>query len=156
MGQGTLSSRCSTPDSLVLVLLLVSPQSKAPPDVPACFLGVSPPVRSGFFGGAANPQAHDASWTFSAASACRTNLQALRELDSAGVSFLRQAAGDYRLLLGSPDPRSLGGLAEEASAADGLSGSLPRMSDDGGLGNAAAAPPSFAPFSCRAQYFAVR
>ncbi|MEW5305666.1 MAG: hypothetical protein WDW38_008151 [Sanguina aurantia] len=49
------------------------------------FLGVSPPQRSGYVGGAANP--------------------VLRDLDrSCGVSFLRRnTTGDSTLLLGSPD-----------------------------------------------------
>ncbi|KAF6265205.1 hypothetical protein COO60DRAFT_1623901 [Scenedesmus sp. NREL 46B-D3] len=57
-----------------------------PSDAPCC-LGVSPPVRSGCWGGAANPWSHDRSWKLSAYSASSTNLQALRELDSEGESF---------------------------------------------------------------------
>ncbi len=75
------------------------------PDVGATYLGVSPPVRSGCYGGAANPIQHDDSWSARALNASHTILQALRELDSQH-SFLR-CTGDYRLLLGSPDVRSM-------------------------------------------------
>lgn len=69
------------------------------------FWGVSPPVRSGWaggaaIGGAANPIAHDNTWARAAYSASHTNLQALREIESNGVSFLR---GDL-LKLGSTPP----------------------------------------------------
>ncbi|KAG2427093.1 hypothetical protein HXX76_012604 [Chlamydomonas incerta] len=111
-----------------------------PPDVPNNFLGVSPPVRSGCYGGAANPMQHDSSWTSCSLSASSSNLQALRELDSQH-SFLRSLNGDYRLLL-APDAR---GFAS---------------SEDVGARPAAPAPPQerthLLPFTCRAQYFAVR
>jgi hypothetical protein len=55
----------------------------------ATYFGVSPPVRSGCWGGATNPWSHDRSWKLSAYSASSTNLQALRELDSEGESFLK-------------------------------------------------------------------
>lgn len=68
------------------------------------YLGVSPPVRSGCFGGAANPWSHDRSWKMSAYSASSTNLQALRELDSEGESFLRtKDSAAARLVLGALD-----------------------------------------------------
>lgn len=61
-----------------------------PADGPtATYFGVSPPVRSGCWGGATNPWSHDRSWKLSAYSASSTNLQALRELDSEGESFLK-------------------------------------------------------------------
>lgn len=112
-----------------------------PPDVPNTFLGVSPPVRSGCYGGAANPMQHDSSWTSCSLSASSSNLQALRELDSQH-SFLRSLNGDYRLLL-APDARGFASSSEEVG---------PRP--------AAPAPPQerthLLPFTCRAQYFAVR
>lgn len=68
---------------------------------PTTFLGVSPPTRSM---GAANPLVQDAVWKCNARTASRSNLQALREMDAAGVSFLRSGScGDYRLLIGSPE-----------------------------------------------------
>lgn len=59
----------------------------SPPPYTSSFLGVSPPVRSGGGGGAANPLAHDHNWMGSAYNASYTNLQALKELDS-GLAFL--------------------------------------------------------------------
>jgi hypothetical protein len=91
------------------------------------YLGLSPPVRSG----ATNPFTHDRSWTRSAYSASHTNLEALRELDSTGESFLRSgrhAAGRLggsggamsvdaaALVLASPDVACC--ALEEAVAAD--------------------------------------
>lgn len=95
------------------------------------YLGVSPPVRSG----AANPWAHDSSWTRSVYSASHSNLQALRELDSTGESFLlagchapgRLGASDgsmnvdaASLVLLSPDmlPGALSEAAAEGAAAE--------------------------------------
>lgn len=76
---------------------------------PASCFGVSPPCRNGWTGGAANPAAHDSSWSqesswsTSAVKACRKSLATLRELDTTGgPSFLR---GD--LLVGSP-PMGMG------------------------------------------------
>jgi hypothetical protein len=95
------------------------------------YLGVSPPVRSG----AANPWAHDRSWTRSAYNASHTNLQALRELDSTGESFLRAggrpaprsaaAPGGARvdassLVLASPDPLMPCSLSAAAALEEGL------------------------------------
>lgn len=82
------------------------------------FLGVSPPTRSM---GAANPLVQDALWRQDPYRASHCNLQALREMDArCGGAFLRSggACGDYRLLVGSPDVASLGGLSA-ASEADG-------------------------------------
>lgn len=136
-------------------------------------------MRGGFYGGAANPLAHDASWTsFAAYSASHTNLQALRELDARGASFLRSVpSGDPALVLGSPD---LQPLAEEAAsdgaAAAPAAGSLgssaihhahmgtsaPKGQTYSGGGSVgmectaqAAAAAAAAPFTCKAQYFAV-
>ncbi|KAL6747022.1 hypothetical protein V8C86DRAFT_2923558 [Haematococcus lacustris] len=61
------------------------------------FLGVSPPVRGGCCGGAANPLAKEAGSTAPWRLASHQNLQALRELDSGGLSFLSS-----HLLCGSP------------------------------------------------------
>lgn len=66
--------------------LLVQPCAAQTPTV--TYLGVSPPVRCG----AANPWAHDQSWAHSAYNASHSNLEALRELDSTGESFLHGAA----------------------------------------------------------------
>lgn len=41
----------------------------------ASLFGVSPPVRSGAWGGAANPIAHDATWARSAYNASHASLQ---------------------------------------------------------------------------------
>jgi len=60
------------------------------------FLGVSPPVRGGFHGGAANPVVADSTWKSCAYNASHTNLQALRELDN-GLNFL---SGSF--IAGSP------------------------------------------------------
>ncbi|PNH07767.1 hypothetical protein TSOC_005735 [Tetrabaena socialis] len=106
-----------------------------PPDAPNTFFGVSPPVRSGCFGGAANPILHDSQWSARALNASHTNLQQLRELDSQH-SFMR-CTGDYRLLLGSPDFRS---LADEVAAPQAQQQETRHL----------------LPFACRAQYFAVR
>ncbi|GBF97549.1 hypothetical protein Rsub_10150 [Raphidocelis subcapitata] len=108
--------------------LLVQPALARTPTV--TYLGMSPPVRSG----AANPWAHDRSWARTAYSASHTNLQALRELDSTGESFLRAGrhgsgrlggsggAGSVdaaSLVLASPDPsaRPLGEAADAEDAA---------------------------------------
>ncbi|KAG2499829.1 hypothetical protein HYH03_002120 [Edaphochlamys debaryana] len=117
-----------------------------PPDAASNYLGVSPPVRSGCYGGAANPISHVASDFASVLNASQSNLQALRELDSQH-SFLR-CTGDYRLLLGSPDVRAEGWRAcLGPSEAPERSSQLPQQ------------PPEsrhLHPFTCRAQYFAVR
>ena len=42
---------------------------------PTSFFGVSPPVRSGWAGGAANPIGHDTTWSRNAIGCSRTNLQ---------------------------------------------------------------------------------
>lgn len=82
--------------------LLVQPSCARTPTV--TYLGVSPPVRSG----AANPWARDRSWTRSAYSASHSNLQALRELDSTGESFLRagRCCGAAAAAVPAPAPRS--------------------------------------------------
>lgn len=92
--------------------------------MPCSFFGVSPPIRNGWAGGAANPLAHDKTWDKSAYNASHVNLQvslimsqsldqlwskfkfplislqALREIESNGASFLR---GDL-LMPGSTPP----------------------------------------------------
>jgi hypothetical protein len=59
--------------------------------------GVSPPVRSG----AANGLVHDSLWRQEAPRACKASLRALHE--RAGRGCLSACAGDYRLLMTSPD-----------------------------------------------------
>jgi hypothetical protein len=112
------------------------------------YLGVSPPSREGFLGGAANPLAHDASWQGAAYAVCHNHLEALRELDSRGASFLRSASvGDVRLLLGSPEF----GLAPEVAAV--ASGA--RRWPPGGEAREEAPAPKAVPFACTTRYFAV-
>lgn len=88
--------------------------------------------------GAANPWSHDRSWKLSAYSASSTNLQALRELDSAGESFLRaKESSTGRLVLsGSTAP------IVDASAAD--------ASD---AGSDTTAVNATVPFTCHTAYF---
>ncbi|GLC37578.1 hypothetical protein PLESTM_000622800 [Pleodorina starrii] len=109
-----------------------------PPDAPNAYLGTSPPVRSGCYGGAANPISHDSSWSACALNASHLNLKALRELDSEH-SFLR-CTGDHRLLLGSPDLRSLVEEVAERNSHQSQGQSQQAL----------------LPFTCRAQYYAVR
>lgn len=59
--------------------------------------GVSPPVRSG----AANGLVHDSLWRQEAPRACKASLRVLHE--RAGPRCLSSCAGDYRLLMTSPD-----------------------------------------------------
>ena len=71
--------------------------------------GVSPPVRSG----AANGLVHDSLWRQEAPRACKASLRALHE--RAGPRCLSSCAGDYRLLMTSPDQ----GLQLLAGAVEG-------------------------------------
>ncbi|EIE18558.1 transcription factor NF-E2 [Coccomyxa subellipsoidea C-169] len=66
------------------------------------WLGISPPTRTT---GAANPLVQDFNWRSNAYRCSHSNLQALREIDARGVSFLRCSSqgGDSRLLVESPD-----------------------------------------------------
>ncbi|KAK9902196.1 hypothetical protein WJX75_007405 [Coccomyxa subellipsoidea] len=66
------------------------------------WLGVSPPTRTT---GAANPLVQDFNWRSNAYRCSHSNLQALREIDARGVSFLRCSSqgGDSRLLVESPE-----------------------------------------------------
>lgn len=74
------------------------------------FLGVSPPTRSM---GVANPLVQDALWKRDPYST-HCNLQALREIDAHGISFLRaDNRGDWRLLIGSPESSAI--LADTAA-----------------------------------------
>lgn len=118
----------------LLVLLFVQRPADAPS---ATYLGVSPPVRSGCWGGATNPWSHDRSWKLSAYSASSTNLQALRELDSAGESFLKakDSSCGRLVLAGSTD-------APVMDAAD--------CSD---AGSDTTAVNECAPFTCHTEYF---
>lgn len=79
--------------------------------------GVSPPVRSG----AANGLVHDSLWRAEAPRACRASLRALQER-SEPRALGAKCAGDYRLLVASPDQ----GLALLAGAVAG--------EDEGGEG----------------------
>lgn len=106
------------------------------------YLGVSPPVRSGCYGGAANPWSHDRSWKTSAYSASHTNLEALRELDLEGESFLKCET------CAAPD-LALGSSPQTASASTHAS----LESSDAGSD-----PPSTTectPFTCHTAYFNV-
>ncbi|KAF8069568.1 hypothetical protein HT031_001685 [Scenedesmus sp. PABB004] len=86
-----------------LLDIMAKPASDGP--ATCSYLGVSPPVRSGCYGGAANPWSHDRSWKSRAYSASSTNLAALRELDSEGESFLRaKDCGPGAVVLGVPAP----------------------------------------------------
>lgn len=99
------------------------------------YLGMSPPVRGGLCGGAANPLSQDSHWRRSARLATASSLQALQERDLQGVSFLRQGSvGDAKLLVAS---------LEEADA---------EAMDDGEAEFVAGESPN-APFSCSARYF---
>jgi len=108
------------------------------------FLGVSPPLRSGWAGGAANPISHDKTWTRSAYSASHTNLQALREIESSGISFLRGMDHNH-ILLGSPDFTSHC-LSEEISWTNSC-----QLEPNHG----AASCNTASPFHCHVEYFAV-
>lgn len=126
------------------------------------YFGVSPPVRSGFCGGACNPLAHDSKWKFNAYSASHTNLQALRELDSAGISFLRTAthSADAALVLGSPECRDPApAVAPVAGAAAALSHHLAAAAAAAvAASNAMDGPHAAAkaaPFACSQRYFPV-
>jgi hypothetical protein len=110
------------------------------------YLGVSPPSREGFLGGAANPLAHDATWQGAAHAVCHNHLEALRELASRGAAFL---LGDVRLLLGSPEL----GPAPDVAARARASSRRPREArEEAGPG---AGPKPAAPFACTTRYFAV-
>lgn len=120
------------------------------PDAAVSIFGVSPPVRSGCYGGAANPIAHDHSWKRCAYNASHSNLQALREIDSAGAGFLRSVqGGDPSLLLGSPEFS----FCEGGELFPRGAGRGPSMG--GGCPTPMAVCPA-EPFSCKAQYFAVK
>lgn len=117
------------------------------------YLGVSPPVRSG----AANPLSHDRSWTKSAYSASHSNLQALRELDSAGEPFLRaRSLEGSSLLLGSPEAAG-GPLAEAASVEWRRAGSNASAAAGAGRSGGAVGErgSEYTPFTCRTEYFPI-
>jgi hypothetical protein len=79
---------------------------------PTTFLGISPPRRSA---GAANPLVQDWNWRSNAYKCSHSNLQALREIDARGVSFLRMS-GDSALLIESPEQGGLVVGASDSSA----------------------------------------
>lgn len=94
---------------------MMSSSDLAPSDSPRkTFLGVSPPTRSM---GVANPLVQDALWQRDPYRATHCNLQALREIDAHGISFLRaDNRGDWRLLIGSPESAFLAEAAAEESS----------------------------------------
>lgn len=104
--------------------------------------GVSPPVRSG----AANGLVHDSLWRAEAPRACKASLRALQE--RAGP-LRATCAGDYRLLMASPDQGLLSGACRDdedgsdgtaAGSCGGFStGGISWMDADGGAGGFAAA-----------------
>lgn len=101
------------------------------------FLGVSPPVRGGLYGGAANPLSQDSNWRRCARVATASSLQALRERDLQGVSFLRSGClGDSKLLLGSPGCDPCGGDSFDEADSGCEEGDNPSQ-----------------PFACVARYF---
>jgi len=101
------------------------------------FLGVSPPVRGGLYGGAANPLSQDSNWRRCARMATASSLQALRERDLQGVSFLRSGCvGDSKLLMSS--------MEHDTCAGDSL--------DESESGFVGTESPS-QPFACNATYF---
>lgn len=102
------------------------------------YLGVSPPVRSGCYGGAANPWSHDRSWKSSAYSASHSNLEALRELDQEGESFLKCEPCTADLVLGSPRLVSSHAQVESSDA-----------------GSDAPSATECTPFTCHTAYFDV-
>jgi hypothetical protein len=109
-----------------------------PADGPtATYYGVSPPVRSGCWGGATNPWSHDRSWKLSAYSASSTNLQALRELDSEGESFLKakDTSCGKLVLAGSTDAP----VVDPADCSD--------------AGSDTTAVNECTPFTCHTEYF---
>lgn len=119
------------------IFVCLHPQK--PADGPsASYLGVSPPVRSGCWGGATNPWSHDRSWKLSAYSASSTNLQALRELDSEGESFLKakDSSCGRLVLAGSTDAPVVVDAADCSDA-----------------GSDTTAVNECAPFTCHTEYF---
>ncbi|KAK9804275.1 hypothetical protein WJX72_004335 [[Myrmecia] bisecta] len=104
-------------------------QAGSPPS--ASWLGVSPPTRAT---GAANPLVSDFNWKKQVKMSSHNNLQALREMDAHGVSFLRSTSfGDCRLLLESPEYGLLAGSLSDTDetcsvAANGLRGLAGRNS----------------------------
>jgi hypothetical protein len=99
--------------------------------------GVSPPVRSG----AANGLVHDSLWRAEAPRACKASLRALQE--RAGP-LRATCAGDYRLLMASPDQGLLAGTCcDDEDGSDGTAagscGGLSWMDTDTGAGGFVAA-----------------
>lgn len=104
--------------------------------------GVSPPVRSG----AANGLVHDSLWRAEAPRACKASLRALQE--RAGP-LRATCAGDYRLLMASPDQGLLAGACcDDEDGSDGpapgscggfSTGGISWMDTEGGPGGFVAA-----------------
>lgn len=125
---------------------------------PTTFFGVSPPVRSGWAGGAANPISHDTTWAKQAVGASRNNLQALRELESTGgTSFLQ---GD--ILIGSPlhfgpspvdVPGSRNNSSLHASVLQRHSAAIPHRPSARCASDPAGPHREAPPFQCRVEYW---
>ncbi len=85
--------------------------------------------------GAANPWARDPAWARAAYNASHSNLQALRELDSTGESFLRAGGASAAALVGplvlaSPDPSGPPRVLASAAAAEEEEGQLSDASSE--------------------------
>lgn len=101
------------------------------------FLGVSPPVRGGLYGGAANPLSQDSHWRRCARKATASSLQALRERDLQGLSFLRSGCvGESKLLLASQEYDDCGADSTDENDTTFAGTESPRQ-----------------PFSCNARYY---
>ena len=88
---------------------------------------MSPPARCS---GALNPQANDRSWRSCAHQGSNGNLQALREIDSRGASFLELTGqrGDGRLAADSPEQAWLPVVNKCSSGRNGSSCASSRLS----------------------------
>lgn len=95
--------------------------------------GVSPPVRGGRCGGAANPMTLDRNWHMHARYAVRHNLQALRERSSP-LAFPRDI-GDPCILVASTDDDQAA-VCEDANGHVAMEGT-----------------PICEPFACQTRYF---
>lgn len=109
--------------------------------------GVSPPVRSG----AANGLVHDSLWRAEAPRTCKASLRVLQE--RAGPRPFTSCAGDYRLLMASPDQGvsllagAVEGEEEDDDCGFGAFGFGPMLDDSRPPSSAASAPPPPRTFS---------
>ena len=67
--------RASSCFSLFFSFAILEPLQNTGGIVPCSFFGVSPPIRNGWAGGAANPLAHDKTWDKCAYNASHVNMQ---------------------------------------------------------------------------------